>query len=136
MTDFKMQILNAVFNLAGTVISQTIKGDENAYEKLHEDYYRKTTAIAQKAEKNEEKNRNYQYFLNQQRRKEQEPEEEPEQEYVAIPEKDLSVDKIEKGTACLACVPPDSLVFANPGLKQIIELNMTDRVLERAGEYT
>jgi hypothetical protein len=88
--DFKMQILNAAFNLAGTVIAQTMQSGTDKYEELSNEYYKKTSKIVEKAQ--------------QERR--YEPVEETkteEKEYVAIPSRDLSSDKIEKGTACLAC---------------------------------
>lgn len=89
--DFKMQILNAAFQLAGTVITQTMKGGIDKYEELSNQYYQKTTKIVEKAQKEAQRERSYV------------KEEEPVVEYVALPKKDLTSDKIEKGTACLAC---------------------------------
>lgn len=86
--DFKMQVLDAVFRLAGTTIATTLKGDEDKYEKLQDEYYRKATKIVEKA---------------QREHRPPETHVESEKEYVAIPEKDLSPAKIEKGIACLSC---------------------------------
>jgi hypothetical protein len=88
--DFKMQILNAAFNLAGTVITQTMQGGVDKYEELQTDHYKKMTKIVEKAQQE------HRY----------EPVEEAktdEKEYIALPKKDLSPINIEKGTACLAC---------------------------------
>jgi hypothetical protein len=92
--DFKMQILNAAFNLAGTVITQTMKGGIDKYEELSNQYYQKTSKIVEKSQKEAQKERRYEF---------EKEEKEPVIEYVAVPKKDLSSDKIEKGTACLAC---------------------------------
>jgi hypothetical protein len=122
--DFKMQILNAAFNLAGTVITQTMKGGIDKYEELTDAYYKKTSKIVEKSQQ-EQKYRRQDYV-----------EKTPEPEYVAVPQKDLTSTKIEQGTACLSCVPPDSLVLSNPGVKQMQELSMAQRVLDKNGSYT
>ncbi len=89
--DFKMQVLNAVFNLAGTVIQTQLKGTSDKYEELQNEYYAKASKIVANAQKE----------ARYQHPKEEEPEK--EREYIAVPEKDLTTSKIEKGTACLAC---------------------------------
>lgn len=86
--DFKMQILDAVFRLAGTAIATTLKG-EDKYEALNNEYYKKASKIVEKA--------------HQEYHPPPEKTIEPEREYIAVPEIDLSSKKIEKGTACLAC---------------------------------
>lgn len=83
-----MQMLNAAFQLAGTIITQTMTGGEDKFQELQTQYYKKATKLAEKA---------------QQGRYTPEAKKEPEIEYVATPLKDLTPTKIEKGTACLAC---------------------------------
>jgi len=93
MADFKMQILNAAFNLAGTVITQTLSGGrDNKIEEIQGEYYRRASKIIEKSQQE----KRYQQY--------KEPEETAEEpEYVAVPKKDLTSEKIEKGVACIAC---------------------------------
>jgi hypothetical protein len=39
-------------------------------------------------------------------------------------------------TGCIPCMPPDSLVWSNPGTKEISKLTIGDKVLDRDGKYT
>ena len=49
--DFKMQILNAAFQLAGNIITQTMTGGTDKLEELQTQYYKKTSKIAEKAQR-------------------------------------------------------------------------------------
>ena len=91
--EFKMRLLNAAFNLAGTVITQQISSKDDKQQELIDDYHAKAMSIAKKAEKERIK---IPIPI---------PIEEPVQiEYTATKiEKDLSPEKIEQGTACIAC---------------------------------
>lgn len=42
----------------------------------------------------------------------------------------------EIATGCVPCMPPDSLIWGNPGLKKISEVSLGQRVLDRDGKYT
>lgn len=121
--DFKMQILNAAFNLAGSVITQTMSGGPDKYEELQAEHYKKMSKIVEKAQQE------HRYDII-------ETKEEAPVEYVAMPKKDLTSDKIEKGTACLACVPPDAIITCNPFIREIKDIAPGDKVLDGNGDYT
>jgi predicted DNA-binding protein (UPF0251 family) len=93
--DFKVQVLNAAFQLAGTILSQTMQDGKSAYEQLSDDYYKKSKSIIEKSKDTDaiiiEKKEKIQY-------KEREEPEQPE-----IPDKDITTENIEKGVACILC---------------------------------
>lgn len=128
--DFKIRLLNAAFNLAGTVITQQL-GSNDKQQELIDDYHLKALRIAEKAEKERNKTPRKPIPI---------PLEEPippQPEYkVTKIEKDLSPEKIEQGTACLACIPPESIILTESGVKQIEQVSTDDKVLDRYGEYT
>ena len=39
-------------------------------------------------------------------------------------------------TGCVPCMPPDSLIWGNPGIKEISKVAIGSRVLDREGNYT
>ena len=95
--DFKIRLLNAAFNLAGTVITQQL-GSNDKQQELIDDYHLKALRIAEKAEKERNKTPRKPIPI---------PLEEPippQPEYkVTKIEKDLSPEKIEQGVSCLPC---------------------------------
>jgi hypothetical protein len=93
--DFKVQVLNAAFQLAGTILSQTMQDGKSAYEQLSDDYYKKSKSIIEKSKDTDA------IIIEKKERIEYEEKEETEQP--EMPEKDLTPEKIEKGVACIHC---------------------------------
>jgi len=122
----KARVMNGVFNLAGEFISeQLIKPDYDEQDKINKQYYSEMRKLVRENESNIPKISKPEIV----------------QEQMAIPERreirqDLTTEKIEGGTACLACIPPESMVLTESGVKQIDQISTDDKVLDRYGEYT
>ena len=97
---FKMRILNAAFDIAGTLISQQLDTGGEKQQQIVDEYHTKALRIAEKAEKEQAKSNRKQTPMPQ-----PQPllEPEPEPEYTVKIEKDLSPEKIEQGVSCLPC---------------------------------
>jgi hypothetical protein len=95
--EFKMRLLNAAFNLAGTVITQQISGKGDKQQELIDDYHLRAMKIAEKAEKERIKTPRKPIPLPPL----EEPVSQPIPEYRI--EKDISPEKIEQGVSCLPC---------------------------------
>jgi len=114
--DLKFRVVSGLFDIAGNFISgQLTKPNYDEREKILDDYYRDAIEVTRKAPK-----------------KFRAPPPPP----IPEPVQDLTPMKIEGGTACLPCVPPNTIIYANPSCKPISELCIGDKVLDRDGNWT
>ena len=120
--ELKYRALVGAFDIAGQFISsQLTKPSHDDQEKISSEYFEELKIMARKEEQKVEKERKQRDY------KPEEPEE---------PVKDMTPERVERGTTCLACLPPDELVFANPDIKKIDDVVDTDLILDHTGEYT
>jgi len=104
------QIIMKLIDITGALIArQLTKPDYDAQAKIWENFYRRLKEIDE--------------------RRERERKGLPE-----IPRKEVKEET--KGTACLPCVTPDTIVFTNPEAKCISEIQEGDKVLDAYGEFT
>lgn len=96
--DLKMRVLSTVFNIAGSLVTTHFDGETNSKKKtILDDYHKKMTDIARKIEKERVKEKHDEVVVEKiEEKREEKP---PEIEIT----KDMTPEKIEKGTACLAC---------------------------------
>ena len=121
-SELKYRALVGIFDIAGQFISsQLTKPSYDNQEKLASEYFEELKVMARKEEQKTEKERKQIGY--------KEPEE-PEPTPL-----DMTTEKIESGTACVACLPPNELIFTNPDVKKIDDIVDTDMILDHTGRY-
>jgi len=139
--EFKFRMLSGLFDLAGQVVSSQItKPNWDEQEKAMTDYYSDAKKVA-KVDGNEElvdTKKAIETIIpklerkaNEAARQASETKQETEEDH-----SDLTTEKVVGGTACLPCVPPNTMIYSNPDCKQIRDLFIGDSVLDRNGEWT
>jgi len=136
LDEIKIRMISQAFDLAGQFISNQITDDgRDEVAKAKEKYYNRAIEIIKQNENNKE---------NMQEKNIKKPVEEmtyvemieDERRQLNNDDVDLTDEKIEGGTACLPCVPPDTIILTNQGSKRINELSVGDFVLDKDGEWT
>lgn len=118
--EIKYRVLVGIFNIAGQAISRQIsKPDRDEYKQINKDYYEAAKAIIRENEKTQKPEQITQIQPIQ----EQTPPT-PEIE----PTKDMTIEKIEGGTACLGCTN-DHLSTVSGALNEAIRFARTDGIV-------